>query len=100
MAGWSYVVAAGTPAGSYMTATALWTGGAQARGGLGVRLQLARQSILGTGAPSLLLSVGVHSPRPVIHADEERRLKMLLNGFVQGQYSLVREVARLSRIGG
>ena len=65
MPGWSYVVAAGTPDGSYMTATALWTGGAPARGGLGVRLQLARQSILGTGAPSLLLSVGVHSPRIV-----------------------------------
>ena len=100
MAGWSYVVAAGTPTGSYMTATALWAGGAPAQGGLGVRLQLARQSVLGTGAPSLLLSVGTHSPRPTIHPDEERRLKQALNSFVQGQYRLVREVARLSRTGG
>jgi hypothetical protein len=62
-----------------------------------MRMQLARQSIMGTGSPSLLLSVGVRTPRATLRSDEERQIRQMLNTFVQGQYSLVREVARLTQ---
>lgn len=97
MPAWTYVVAAGTPSGSFMTASALWIAGEPAKGGLGMRMQLARQSIMGTGSPSLLLSVGVRTPRATLRSDEERQIRQMLNTFVQGQYSLVREVARLTQ---
>ncbi len=97
--GWSYLVANGTPTGSYMTATALWTGGTPARGGLGGRILLARQSILGGGARSILLSVGVQVDRAAIRLDEERQIKALITNFLQVQYTLNHEVSRLSRAG-
>lgn len=98
--GWSYLVANGTPSGSYMTATALWTGGNPARGGLGGRILLARQSILGGGPRSILLSVGVQVGKPAIRPEEERQIKALITNFLQVQYTLNHEVSRLSRAGG
>ncbi len=97
MPGWSYVIAAGTPGGSYMTASALWSDGAPVQGGFPMRIKLARQSILGNGSPVLLLSVGVQTPHAAIRPDEELQIKQALTSFLQIQYSLVREVARLSR---
>ena len=97
--GWSYVLASGTPEGSYMTATALWTGGNPARGGLGGRILLARQSIFGGGPASVLLSVGVRVPRAAIRPDEERIIRQMLTNFLQVQYTLNHEVSRLSQAG-
>ena len=97
--GWSYLIANGTPSGSYMTATALWTGGNPAPGGLGGRVLLARQSILGGGSRSILLSVGVQVDRSAIRLDEERQIKALITNFLQVQYTLNHEVSRLSRAG-
>ena len=82
-----------------MTATALWTGGNPARGGLGGRILLARQSIFGGGPASVLLSVGVRVPRAAIRPDEERIIRQMLTNFLQVQYTLNHEVSRLSQAG-
>ena len=97
--GWTYLIANGTPSGSHMTAFALWVAGSPAKEGLAGRMLLARQSILGGDARSVLLSVGVRVDRAAIRPDEERQIKGLMTNFLQTQYMLSHEVSRLSRAG-
>ncbi len=95
---WPYVVATGGPHGSAMTATALWTGGAPARGGLAGRVLLAKQSVFGGSSGSVLLSVGMRTPRESVHPEEERQMRVFLATFLQVQSNLGAEVERLGRV--
>ena len=96
---WPYVLARGTPEGTFLTATALWTGGLPAKSGLSARVAMARQSLTGDGTASVLLSVGIRSPRESISPEEEGMMKRILSSFLQVQYRLNGEVSRLTQTG-
>lgn len=93
---WRYTLATGNDTGSVMTATLLWTQGAPAAGGLGLRLALARASIQGGSQPSILLAATLRVSRPSLTADEEKRARAFLEMFLRAQAGLPGELGRLS----
>ena len=79
---------------AWIAATATWVGGEPARGGLGQRLQQARDSVLGGAVPALLMAITTQPVRPISETELEAVQAELLR-FLAAQPNLNAEVARL-----
>ena len=82
-----------------ISAFAAWVGGAPAAGGLGGRLQQARDSLLGAPYVPVLMGLAPSQPAHLSGADRQRALS-LIQQFIDAQAGLSASMAAASRVPG
>ena len=82
---WRFVVMS---APARATASALWVDGKPARGGLAGRLAIARDSIMGTATPSVLVTLGMFATQPQLTPAQEQNARNTIADFLRAQNGL------------
>ncbi len=80
-----------------MTATRLWIDGQLSRGGLGERIQQARNSVEGATAAPALVVVALQFPPGALNIAERDRAQRLMTAFLAAQSGLGAQVSALAR---